>query len=206
MAAIWDEGESSSDPCLDGSVLGMGQQLRPSFLKVKNSTSCTSLLVTPAEGFCNVPIWSCSLQGVLAIVRSRAFADRLSASWNLQLCILPSICNSVLFYPRCCGCTLQILCWNVLFLLFCCCSHGLATLTLCCDGHLQKVTATNLRVLPAFPIFPCLWLLWFILGSPFYVRTKINNQVVCNSHTWARGALVSTASHKQGEPGGSLCD
>lgn len=153
--------------------------------------------------------WSCWLQGTVSaftLLRSKAFAERLAASWNLQLCILPSNCNSVLLPPRCCHCVLQILCWSALFFLFCCCSHGHAALTLCCAGLLQKLTATNLRLMPAFPIFPCLWLLWFILGSPFYVSTKMNNQAMCNSCTWASGALVCAASHKQGVPGGSLCD
>lgn len=62
--------------------------------------------------------WSCWLQGTVSaftLLRSKAFAERLAASWNLQLCILPSNCNSVLLPPRCCHCVLQILCWSVLF-------------------------------------------------------------------------------------------
>lgn len=74
-----------------------------------------SLLELIIAGYCRCP----------SSFKIKGFCEE--SCCKLKLTAVPSTCNSILSPPRCCGCVLQ-----VLFLLFCCCSHGLVALALCC--------------------------------------------------------------------------
>lgn len=73
--------------------VGMGQELQPFFIKVKNSTSCISLLTAPMQGSCTFPFCSCLLQGTLGALAfevPKAFANMLAKveSCNSAACLL----------------------------------------------------------------------------------------------------------------------
>lgn len=162
------------------------------------------------QGSCTLPCWRCLLQGavgVLAFVMPKAIANSLAASRNLQLCSLPSTHNLVLFTG---GAVAVFSRLSAGVFCLCCFAAVLMVLHLwlyqcCCDGLPWEATATYMRTLLAFPPFPCLWLLWFIFGSLLHICTKLNNQSVCSTYSWTKGALVCTESHKQGGKGRSLC-